>query len=154
MKSSALLILASASSSSAQLNRVAGRQLLRRQRRNTSSKASKEPTTISKPPHSHIMKTVRPTYMPSAGPSKASKVEFTPDEIDSITSLSMKTTDSLSFSIEIVDPEFGEWNAINEIELKSLSMSASMSIIDVDPDFGEWQGTEFEWSGESLSMSV
>jgi hypothetical protein len=91
--------------------------------------------------------------MPSAGPSKASKVEFTSDEIDSITSLSMKTTDSLYFSIEIVDPEFGEWDAINEIELKSVSMSI-YSIIDVDPDFGKWQGAQFEWTGESLSMSL
>lgn len=111
-----LLIFASATTSTAQLNRVASRHLLRRRNRHFkgSSKAAKEPTLTSsvsltagskasKPPHSYIIKTKRPTSIPSASPSKADKeTSIGGDdvyEVDIIMepSLSMEMVDSLSF---------------------------------------------------------
>ncbi|KAL3765801.1 hypothetical protein ACHAWO_011748 [Cyclotella atomus] len=168
MKTNTFLILASVASTSAQLNRVADRQLLRVRRQEShsnddvdlvsfrSSKASKVPSMsptfgakASKPPHSHVTK---PTHMPTVSPiksSKAAKLEDDAFDIDTLISLSMETADSLSMSVNL-SPEFGEWD---EIELSaSMSMSVSMSM---DPEFSEWDTVNgFEWSGESMSMSI
>jgi hypothetical protein len=156
MKTNTLLILSSAVSTSAQLNRVADRKLLRvrRQERHSndgvdlghyhSSKASKIPS--SSPAFS--AKASKPTHMPTVSPvksSKAAKLEDDAFDVATLTSLSMENSDSLSMSVNL-DPEFGEWGD-NEWSA-SLSMSTSMSI-------GEWDGVDgFEWSGESLSMSI
>lgn len=183
MKSVTLLILASAASASAQLNRIADRQLLRRGERHSNdnvelvmhrSKASKAPTATpvvaaktSKPPHTHgphthvhnanAAETDSHTHMPSASPSRASEAAFGDDafDIDIITSLSMETVDSVSLSMDLdpSDPEFGEWSDI-EFSDKTMSLSLSMSVA-VDPEFNEWDNTEgFEWTGESMSMSL